>query len=76
MKTNEVVKTLMKEQGITPKILAGRLDETHNTMCERLKREHWSVRVLIQTLRALDCKLMVVPVETKETKNTYTITLD
>ena len=73
MKVNEIIKTLMKEQGIKPKMLADRLDEAHNTILGRLNREQWTVRVLQQTLRVLDYKIMIVPSDTRETKNTYTI---
>lgn len=73
MKENEIIKTLMKEQNIKPKMLANRLNEAHNTVLGRLNRERWTVGVLLETLRVLDYKLMVVPSDTRETKGTFTI---
>lgn len=73
MKENEIVKTIMKEKGVTPKMLAQRLGEKHNTILGRLAREKWTVGVLQETLRVLDYKVIIVPSDEREKKGNYTI---
>lgn len=73
MNENEIVKAIMKEKGVTPKMLAMRLGETHNTILARLAREHWTIGVLMETLRVLDYKITIVPADTREKKGNYTI---
>lgn len=73
MKENEIVREIMKEKGVTPKMLALRLGEGHNTVLGRLNREKWTVGVLQETLRVLDYKIIIAPADERNRNGNYTI---
>lgn len=65
MKTNEVVRTLLKSKGISVAALAGRIGAKPNTITQRLTQDNISIDKLNEMLRVLDYKVVVVPRESR-----------
>lgn len=61
MKVNEAVREIMTERGVRPADLRRRLGLESNAMANRLSRDSMTVTKLVETLRALDYKLVAVP---------------
>ena len=65
MKANEIIRTIMDNKDVKPTVLAGRLGINKNTMSERLNQENMSTDRMIEMLRVMDYKLVVMPVESR-----------
>ena len=76
MNAKEIVKVIMEEKSITQAIMSDRLGISRQAMWDRLnnkKNKDLSVAVLGDMLRALDCKIVVLPRETRTPKGGYEI---
>ena len=63
MKVNKIIREIMSIKGVTPTALASRLGINKNTMSERLTQENISTDKMIEMLRVMDYKLVVMPME-------------
>lgn len=61
MKATEAVKKIMTEQSVTKTAMAGRLGISFSALSERLTQENISVKKLLEMLRVLDYKIVIVP---------------
>lgn len=61
----EVVKEVMKLQGIKPSVLCDRLKIKSNALSERFKLKNVSVEKLNDMLRVMDYKVIAVPRDTR-----------
>lgn len=64
MKINDIIKTILKENGIRKTVLANRLGLDRRVLDCRLRGENMTTKNAVETARALDYKIVVVPVNT------------
>lgn len=73
MKTQEVMREIMKEQGVGLSKLANRIEKPITTTSERLRQKNISVAKLGEIMHALDYKIVVIPREVSVPKGGYEI---
>lgn len=65
MKANEAIREIMNRTGTRMSALASRLKTGTNTVSNRVAREGITVSKLSDTIRAMDYKVIVVPISTR-----------
>ena len=73
MKVNKIIREIMDKNGIKPTVLASRLGIKKNTMSERLSQENISTDRMIEMLRVMDYKIVVMPAECRLPNGAYEI---
>ncbi len=71
MKATEIVRVIMKENGVKVVSLADKLRIKSNVLSERLSQNNISIAKLDEMLRMMDYKIMIVPRETTEKEGWY-----
>lgn len=77
MNSKEIVKDIMEKQNVSNATLAGRLEITPVTLWDRLygkKAKDLSIPILIDILRVLDYKVVIVPKDKRVQAEEYVIT--
>jgi hypothetical protein len=62
MKANEAIREIMNRTGTRMSALSNRLKAGTNTVSNRIAREGITVAKLSETIRAMDYKVVVVPI--------------
>lgn len=65
MKANEAIREIMNRTGTRMSALAHRLDTGTNTVSNRIAREGITVAKLSETIRAMDYKIVVIPIHAR-----------
>lgn len=73
MKTNEAVREIMKNKGLGPNTLAERMGKPARLVCDRLSQDNISISKLMEMLRLMDYKIVLVPRDVKSSKDSYVI---
>ena len=73
MKTSDAVRAVMEEQGIGTNKMAARLGKSARCVSERLGQDNISIGKLMEMLRVLDYKIVIVPRGTAMPKGGYEI---
>lgn len=61
MKSNEIIRDIMKNQNVGLSKLADRMQKSMRLVSDRLRMENISTDKLIEILRYLDCELVIIP---------------
>lgn len=56
-----IIKSIMKEKGITGKQLAEHLCMSPQSLANKFSRDTWQVDELISVVEFLDCQLIILP---------------
>ena len=76
MKGREIVKEIMKEQGVTNSLMANRLNITQAALWDRInsgKVKDIPLSTLNEMLRALDYKIIIVPTDSRVPDKGYKV---
>lgn len=73
MKTTEILRTIMTDQGIGVSKIASRLGKSSRLVCERISQTNISIEKLNEMLRVLDYKIVVMPRETTTPRGGFEI---
>ena len=73
MMAGEVVRALLRKNGIGISALAGRLNIKQNTLSMRLSQPNISIDKLNEMLRVLDYKVVVMPREARLPDGSYEV---
>ena len=73
MKANEIIREVMKQREVKPSVLASRLNIKNNVLSERLSQKNISIDKMNEMLRVLDCKLVVVPCDSRVPENGFEV---
>lgn len=65
MKATEVVKAIMKKQGVGTNRMADRLNRPPRLVSDRLSQSNISIDKLNEMLRLLDYKIVIIPREAR-----------
>ena len=74
MKTTNILKALMKNQGIGNAVLGKRIGLAHNVVYQRINQKNISVNALNQMLSAMDYKIVIVPASRRMKDDEYEVT--
>ena len=75
MKTTNILKALMKNQGIGNAVLGKRIGLAHNVVYQRINQKNISVNALNQMLSAMDYKIVIVPATRRMKDDEYEVTM-
>lgn len=73
MKTSEVVREIMKEQGVGVTQLANRLDRKQSATSQLIAQENISIKKLKELLRVLDYDIVIVPKGSRLPQKSYEV---
>lgn len=73
MKAIEALRAIMEKNGIKFSILMDRLGLKSSALANRLSRENITIGRLVETVRALDYKIVMVPRDTRIGSDWYEI---
>lgn len=73
MKTTDAIKDILQKTGVTQAALAKRLNGTPRLISDRLRLNNMSIKVLNETLRVLDYKIVIMPASAATPKDGYEI---
>lgn len=73
MKATEAVREIMKEQEVTLTQLAHRMQKSTRLTSDRLRSDNITIEKLNEILSALDCKIIIVPRDTRLPKDSYEV---
>ena len=73
MKPLQAVRDILKKQNITINTLSKRANLEYGVVSQRMKREHISCNRLLELLRPLDYKLVIVPADRKLKEDEYEV---
>ena len=76
MKGRDIVKEIMKEQGVTNTVMASRLNITQAALWDRInssKVKDIPLSTLNEMLRALDYKIVIVPIDNRVPDKGYKV---
>lgn len=73
MKTGEAIREIMKKQDIGITKIANRLGKSKSVVSERVRQDNISVAKLDEILRVLDYKIVLVPLDTSTSKDSFEI---
>jgi len=76
MKISDVIRTIMYEQDITLVKVAGRLGISQPTMSMRLKQKTIGADKAVEILKAMDYKLVAMPMNAKLPTGAYEVTAE
>ena len=73
MIVNKIIRKIMETKDVKLTVLASRLGVNKSTMCERLTQENMSTDRVIEMLRVMDYKIVVMPNECRLPNGAYEI---
>jgi len=76
MNTYKIIKSLLVKQGITQNVLAERLGQKVSTTNMQILADNIGIKKLIPILRALNCRLVIIPDSVKTPKDAYEVTIE
>jgi len=76
MNTYKIIKSLLVKQGITQNVLAERLGQKVSTTNMQILADNIGIKKLIPILRALNCRLVIIPDSAKTPKDAYEVTIE
>lgn len=76
MLATEIVKEIMKSQNVKTNEFARKIGQTSGTTCNRLGQKNISVDKLMEMLRVLDYKIVIVPGDRRVRDDEYEVTIE
>lgn len=73
MKPNEIVRTIMTEQDVGVAKMGDRMGKSMRLVCDRLRQENMTTDKLLELLRVLDYKIVIMPNENRLPKDSYEV---
>ncbi len=76
MTASNILKTIMKLQGLGQTALGKRIGVKNDAVYQRLRQDNISIKALSQMLGAMDYKVIVVPADRRVRDDEYEVTIE